>query len=138
MAARITVESFAAMMRDAMPFASALDIETLEIGEGTAMLRLPFRADFLRPGGTVGGPLLMGLADVAMYAAVLSATGAAASVTANLNVTFLRKPAPMPVVAEARVIRHGRRLVYGEIALFSEGDPKIIAHATASYALPAG
>jgi uncharacterized protein (TIGR00369 family) len=137
-APRITLESFAAMMREAMPFAAALDIATLATSEGTATLRLPFRADFLRPGGTVGGPLPMGLADVTMYAAVLSVTGAAASVTANLNVTFLRKPAPMPVVAEARVIRHGRRLVYGEIALFSEGDPKTIAHATASYALPTG
>jgi uncharacterized protein (TIGR00369 family) len=125
------------MVRDALPFAAALDIETLAIGDGIATVRLPFRADFLRPGGTVGGPLLMALADVAMYAAVLSVTGAGAAVTANLNVTFLRKPAPKPVVAEARVIRHGRRLVYGEIAMFSEGDTKIIAHATASYALPA-
>jgi len=136
---RITIEEFREIMRGSLPFAAAIGVEAVAIEAGRARFRLPYRADFLRPGGTIGGPLLMGLADVAMYAAVLSAIGRQElAVTSNLTMNFLRKPSPAAIVAEARLLRLGRRLAFGEVELFTEGDPEMVAHATLTYALPSG
>jgi acyl-coenzyme A thioesterase PaaI-like protein len=56
-------------------------------------VRQRFSASSLRPGGTISGPTMMGLADFAMYVAVLAAIGPAAlAVTINLSINFLRKP----------------------------------------------
>jgi acyl-coenzyme A thioesterase PaaI-like protein len=58
------------------------------------------------------------------------------AVTSNLNTTFMRRPKPAAVIAEARLIRCGKRLAYGEVTMFSEGDQEPVAHATGTYALP--
>jgi uncharacterized protein (TIGR00369 family) len=111
--------------------------EVLEIADGRASFRLPYRADWLRPGGTISGPMLMGLADLAMYAVVLSAVGRVElAVTTNLNINFLRKPAAVDVIAEARMLKLGKRLAVGEVELFSEGDADMVAHVTATYSIP--
>jgi uncharacterized protein (TIGR00369 family) len=134
---RISLEEFREITRGSLPFAMAMGVEAVEIERGRARFRLPYRADFLRPGGTIGGPLLMGLADVAMYAVVLSAVGRQElAVTSSLTMNFLRKPGPAAVIAEGRLLRLGRRLAFGEVELFTEGDPEMVAHATVTYALP--
>jgi uncharacterized protein (TIGR00369 family) len=134
---QISIGDFTAIMRYSLPFAVAMGTEAVAIEEGHARFRLPYRADFLRPGGTIGGPLLMGLADVTMYAVVLSAVGRAEqAVTSNLTMNFLRRPGPAAVLAEGRMLRLGRRLAFGEVELFTEGDPDMVAHATVTYALP--
>jgi uncharacterized protein (TIGR00369 family) len=122
-------------VRSGVPLAGAWGVEVLEAGAGRALLRLPQRDDLLRPGGTVSGPALMGLADVAMWVALLSLTeGRDESLTANLAITFLRPPAPRAVLAEARVIKRGRTLSYGEVTLRSEGEEAPCAHVTTSWA----
>jgi acyl-coenzyme A thioesterase PaaI-like protein len=71
----ITVAQFEQLLQAHHPFASVLDIDILEIGHGTATLRLPERSAHQRQGGMIAGPMLMGLADLALYAAVVGATG---------------------------------------------------------------
>jgi uncharacterized protein (TIGR00369 family) len=135
--ARITVAEFEAIVRESLPFAAQMGVEVVELAERRTVVRLPYRADFLRPGGTIGGPLLMALADLALYGTVMAAAGpVVAAVTANLNINFLRKPAPAAVIAEARLLKRGRRLAVGEVAIFTEGDPEMVAHVTATYSLP--
>jgi uncharacterized protein (TIGR00369 family) len=134
---RITVEEFEAIMRESLPFAVTMGAKLIELSEGKAVFRMPFREDFLRPGGTVGGPMLMGLADLAMYAVVLSSVGRVElAVTTNLNINFLRKPGPVDVIAVARMLKLGKRLAVGEVELFSDGDPDMVAHVTATYSIP--
>ena len=134
---RITIEEFKAVMQESLPFAVMMGAEVVEFSEGKAVFRLPYRADWLRPGGTISGPMLMGLADLAMYAVVMSAVGRIElAVTTNLNINFLRKPAPVDVIAEARMLKLGKRLAVGEVELFSEGDPDMVAHVTATYSIP--
>lgn len=100
-------------------------------------MRMKFNDNMLRPGGTVSGPAMFALADVAMYAAVLALIGPKAlAVTSNLNINFLRKPRPGDMLAEATVFKVGKRTAVGEIALRSEGDEELVAHATSTYALP--
>ncbi len=134
---RITIDEFKAIMKESLPFAGMMGAEVVELSEGKAVFRLPYRADWLRPGGTISGPMLMGLADLAMYAVVLSAVGRVElAVTTNLNINFLRKPAAVDVIAEARMLKLGKRLAVGEVQLFSEGDPDMVAHVTATYSIP--
>lgn len=92
----------------------------------------------LRPGGTVSGPTLMELADTALYVAILGEIGfVALAVTTSLNINFLRKPAPdRNLIAQCRLIKVGKVLIVGEVALFSEGDAEPVAHATGTYSIP--
>jgi len=131
----LSVAEMQRVVREGVPLAAAWGVEVLSAAEGVATLRLPHHEDLLRPGGTVSGPALMGLADVAMWAALLSLNGGRdESLTANLAITFLRPPAPRAVIAEARVIKAGRTLSYGEVTLRSEGEEAPCAHVTTSWA----
>ncbi len=122
-----------------MPFAGQMGITVRELGDGTATLHLPFRDDFLRPGGTISGPVMMGLADLAMYAAVLSRIGLVEhTLTVTLNITFLRPPQPADVIAEAKLFKAGKRLAMGEVALYRDGDSNMVAHVTSTYSIPPG
>jgi uncharacterized protein (TIGR00369 family) len=100
-------------------------------------VRRQFHENHVRPGGTISGPTMMELADFAMYVAVFSAIGPQPlAVTTNLNINFLRKPAQADLFAEARLMKVGRRLVVGEILIFSEGIPEPVAHVTSTYSIP--
>lgn len=111
-----------------------------QLGDGWAELRLAVGDDHLRPGGTVSGPTMMGLADVALYAALLSRIGPVAlAVTINLNINFLRKPRPdADLLARAQMLKVGKRLGVGEVYVRSEGDEEPVAHATITYSIPEG
>src|SRR3546814_11293490 len=88
---RITVDAFNRLLAQEHPFAAMLDIEVLDIGYGTAVLRLPDRRKHKRLGGIVAGPMLMGLADLALYAAGVGATGNTHAVTPSLTINFMRQ-----------------------------------------------
>lgn len=108
-----------------------------EAGVGTARLRMSFHERLLRPGGTISGPSMFALADVAMYAAVLSAIGPRAlAVTTNLSINFLRRPEAADMIAQARLLKLGKRLAVGDIGLHSDGRAELAAHATATYSIP--
>jgi uncharacterized protein (TIGR00369 family) len=108
-----------------------------EVWFGGCRLRHPFHENALRPGGTLSGTTMMSLADFAMYVAVLSAVGwVPLAVTTNLTINFLRKPAPRDLVAEARLIKLGKRLAVGEIGIRSAGEDALVAHATSTYSIP--
>ena len=116
-----------------VPLAAAWGIEVLQADGGTALCRLPWREELLRPGGTVSGPALMGLADVAMWAALLGETGGRdESLTASLSINFLRRFDPGPVVAQARVLKRGRT-TFGEVLIRGEASEEVAAHVTTSW-----
>ena len=105
---------------------------------GGCLLRRRHHDRTLRPGGTVSGVTMMGLADYAMYLAVLSAIGwVPLAVTTNLSINFLKKPGPRDLLAEARLFKLGKRLAVGEVALRSDGDDDLVAHVTSTYSIPA-
>ncbi len=135
--ARISVDEFEAILRESLPMMAAWGVETIALEHGKATLRLAGRTEFLRPGGTVSGPVLMGLADVALYAALLGAIGPVPlALTSSLTINFLRKPGPGAVRAKARILKLGRRLAVGEVQLFSAGDTEMVAHVVSSYSIP--
>lgn len=124
------------ILRTGVPLAGAWGVQVLAAADGRALLRLPGHADLLRPGGTVSGPALMALADMAMWCALLGLTeGRDESLTASLSITFLRRPQPRPLLAEARVLKHGRTLAYGEVFLRSEESEDAVAHVTTTWSV---
>ncbi len=99
------------------------------------ILRLIVTDRHLRPGGTVSGPSLFSLADVAFYLALLSRIGPQAlAVTTSCAIDFLRKPAAADVRGEARILKLGRRLAVGDVML-RQGD-SLVARASLTYAIP--
>ena len=105
--------------------------------EGVALRLIPDERH-LRPGGTVSGPSMFALADVAMYLAILSRIGPVAlAVTTNCAIDFLRKPAAgQGLVAEARLLKLGRSLAVGDVLILSDGAAGPVARASLTYALP--
>jgi uncharacterized protein (TIGR00369 family) len=104
---------------------------------GGCRVRRAFHEKSLRPGGTISGPTMMGLTDYAVYVAILASIGPVPlAVTTNLNINFLRKPTPRDLIAEARLIKLGKRLVVGEVEIYCDGEDEMVAHATATYSVP--
>jgi uncharacterized protein (TIGR00369 family) len=107
------------------------------VGPMTARVRMTADERNLRPGGTVSGPTLMGLADGAVYVAILAHIGwVPLAVTTSFSINFLKKPAPGDIIADCRLIKLGKRLAVGEVALRSEGDDELVAHCVATYSIP--
>lgn len=101
-------------------------------------LRLMVQDRHLRPGGTVSGPSMFALADVAIYLAILSRIGPVAlAVTTNCAIDFMRKPAAgRDLLAEARLLKLGRVLAVGDVLIFSEGEDQPVARAGLTYSIP--
>jgi uncharacterized protein (TIGR00369 family) len=114
------------------------DVIIENIGEKSATIRKTINHDHLRPGGTVSGPVLMEIADAALYAVILSEIGLVAlAVTTNLSINFLRKPsAEKDIIAKSKLIKVGKLLVIGEVSIYSEGSSELVAHAVGTYAIP--
>jgi uncharacterized protein (TIGR00369 family) len=110
-----------------------------EIGERNARVRMRHHERMLRPGGTVSGSAMFGLADFSVYVAIIATLGEAGidAVTTNLNINFLARPEARDMVSSVSLIRLGRRLAVGEARLYSDGVADMVAHAIATYALPA-
>lgn len=120
-----------------VPFSEHFKPIIENVAAGYARLRAPYHEAFLRPGGTLSGPLMMSLADLAMWAAVLTQIGPVKlAVTTHLAINFLRKPPPADVIAEAHILKLGKRLAVGEIKLFSTEFSEPVAHVTSTYSIP--
>jgi uncharacterized protein (TIGR00369 family) len=112
-------------------------MEIVSVSEENVTVKQRITARHLRPGGTVAGPVLMGLADASVYLALLSKIGLIAlAVTTNFNINFLRKPEEKDVIAVASILKLGKRLAIGEITMYSEGNSEPVAHATCTYSIP--
>ncbi len=134
---RITQQEFEQLAHKHVPFVSQLGIRVEFIDAGRATLRIPFREDFIRPGGTISGPVQMALADLTMYAVIMSLLGRVdMAVTTNLNCNFLRRPRPVDLIARGTILKLGKRLAFGEVTLFSDGDQDPVAHVTCTYSIP--
>jgi len=118
-------------------FSPGNGLSILSVWHGGCRVRLSFQGRSLRPGGTISGPTIMMLADVAMYVALLASIGwEPLAVTTSLNINFLRKPGARAMEAECRLLKLGKRLAVGDIAVRSEGEDDLVAHATSTYSIP--
>ena len=108
------------------------------VGNNGATLSHEIGINELRPGGTVSGLVLMSVADVAIYVAILGKIGIVPlTVTTSLTINFLRKPsAEARIIAECTLLKVGRTLIVGEVSLYSEGSKDLVAHVVGTYSVP--
>ena len=138
-AAKMSVAELEQFLRVEFPQSFGSGDTRIEKADGeTCRLRQRYSDRMLRPGGTISGPTLMALADCAMYVVLLSAIGPVAlAVTTNLNINFLRRGVPgHDVLAEATLLKLGKRLAVGDVTLSSASSPDPIAHVIATYSIP--
>jgi acyl-coenzyme A thioesterase PaaI-like protein len=108
------------------------------VGNASATVKHQIGSDELRLGGTVSGPVLMTVADVALYVAVLAEIGnVPLAMTTSLTINFLRKPSPhRSIVGVCKLMKVGRSLAVGYVDLYSEGSHELVAHAVGTYSIP--
>ena len=118
----------------------AADFEVEAVTQAGVDIRLRVAGRHLRPGGTVSGPSMFALADVALYLAILSRIGPVAlAVTTNCAIDFMRRPlAGRDLIAEARLLKLGRVLAVGDALIRSEGEEAPVARAGLTYSIPPG
>ena len=109
-----------------------------EVGNGGATITHKIGPNELRPGGTVAGPVLMAVADVALYVAILGEIGIVPlTVTTSFTINFLRKPAASKsIVGVCKLMKLGKVLAVGEVSLYSEGTSEPVAHVVGTYSIP--
>ncbi len=133
----ISVATFNEIIRADLTWAFDMGMQADVIGHGMAVLRLPYRAAMLRPGGVIAGPMMMALADACMFAVALSVIGEVKlAVTTSFNINFLHRASPGDLLAEGRILKQGKRLVVAEVTVHSEGKERPVAHATGTYSIP--
>ncbi|MDE2573320.1 MAG: PaaI family thioesterase [bacterium] len=110
-----------------------LDLKLESVGEGTAVMRMPYREEITNGTGAVHGGAITSLCDTCFYIALASIYGEdQETTTASLHVAFLAPAlAPHDLIAEARVLKAGRRIVYGEVSV--TGGERLVAHATLNF-----
>ena len=101
-------------------------------------IRIPISDKHLRPGGTVSGPTMFMLADVAVYATILAMIGKKAlAVTTSCSLDFMRKPAAgKDLMAKCTLLKLGRVLAVGDVLIYSAGEDKPVARSTMTYSIP--
>lgn len=121
-----------------LPFFTEFNFEIESADEGAGVARFVYDEKWTRPYQIINGGTLMALADVAVYLAIFGRLGIIPlAVTNELKMNFLRPAIGGDVLAQAQLIKVGRRVVYGSVDLFMDGAPdRLVAHATSSYVLP--
>ena len=133
----MNVEEVTAYVKQIFPQSENLRWTVEKIENGYIRVAMKISDDDLRPGGTISGPTMFALADVAAYLVILAHIGKVAlAVTTNLNINFLAKPPLADLVAECHLIKLGKRLAVCEVHINSAHDDILVAQATATYSIP--
>lgn len=134
---KMDIDTLHRFLHEAFPQVAA-DFRVEGLAPDAITVRMFAAERHLRPGGTVSGPAMFALADVAMYLMILSRIGPVAlAVTTNCAIDFLRKPAAgRDLLAEGRILKLGRALAVGDVLLRSEGGEGVVARAGLTYSIP--
>ncbi|WP_241963312.1 PaaI family thioesterase [Paracoccus suum] len=116
----------------------ANDYRVEAVDEAGLICRMIAGPQHLRPGGTVSGPSMFGLVDLAVYLLILSRIGPVGlAVTTNASIDFMRKPrAGRDLLVETRLLKLGRSLAVADGLVRAEGDEAILARASMTYSIP--
>ena len=135
---KLTAAEFEELATQGVPYVGLLGLKVERFAAGEVEMRLPWQDMLVRPGGTMCGPAMMGLADVTLYGVVLSLIGRVElAVTTDISFHFLSKPRPGDLLAKGRILRLGRTLAVGEVVVVpAEDQHRPVAHGVGSYAIP--
>ena len=118
------------------PWVQALGLTVEAFDEGSVTLRLPQSEQLSRVGGMLCGQAMMAAADTAMVLALINQFGAfRPCTTVQMNTSFLKPLSNQDALVQARVLRAGKALAFGEIDIRGAQDGKSVCRASTTYAL---
>ena len=121
---------------DRSRFLRPYGFRVVSVKAGRCTLELPHRASLERPGGIINGPALMAAADCAMWLAIKAKLGVEGdALTSELNTAFLAPAKSEHVYCTARILKLGRRLIYG-VAECVTAEGRLLTHHTVTYVRP--
>ncbi len=135
----LTPEEVQAALRK-LPVIDHHDEVVEHVEDGQLRMRLPFRCEYIgrdvwkHIGGYVySGPVVLGFADTAMYACIVGTFGGKVlGIVQTMTTNFLRPAKEADLIAQVKILRRGKRSIYLETFLFSDGDTEPVAHVTAT------
>jgi len=120
-------------MLDRSRFLRPYGFRVVSLKKNSCTLELPHKADLERPGGIINGPALMAAADCAMWLAIKARIGMSKdALTAELNTAFLAPARGEHVYCTARILKLGKRRIYGTAECHSKSG-EIFSHHTVTY-----
>lgn len=135
----LTNETFDDLLRSQADFLGPLVLGLEDVDETSVTVRLTFDPIFLRPGGTISGPTLFALSDAAMwFLAIHKYPQGKMALTTDLTMHFLRASRDRDLLARARALRAGRRLMVSRVTITPDGEDMPLCHATGTYSVPSG
>ena len=118
------------------PWVQALELTVDSFEPGSVTLRLPQSDQLSRVGGMLCGQAMMAAADTAMVLALISQFGEfRPCTTVQMNTSFLKPLSGQDALVQAKVIRAGKALAFGEIDIRGAEDGKSACRASTTYAL---
>ena len=118
------------------PWVQSLCLRMESFETGVVTLRLPQSDQLSRVGGMLCGQAMMAAADTAMVLALINHFGAfRPCTTVQLNTSFLKPLSGQDALVQARVLRAGKALAFGEIDICGAQDGKSVCRASTTYAL---
>lgn len=113
-----------------------LDLSFEAIEPERLCMRLPFHERLVRSGGIVCGQALMAAADTAMVFAIANALGEFRPMTTvSQSTSFMRAATEGDIILEVEILKLGRKIVFGEVTMYADGEDEPLAHAACTYAL---
>lgn len=129
---QVTVEELRRMLEE-VPFVKLLGIEVVGVDEGMCRVRLPYHERLEQYYHIIHGGVIASLVDTAMYLAQTTLNGITKNtVTTEMKVNFLASARQEDLFAEARILKNGRNIIYGDTRITGRSE-KLIAHATVTY-----
>ena len=118
------------------PWVQALGLQVEGFDADSITLRLPRNEQLSRVGGMLCGQAMMAAADTAMVLALINHFGEfRPCTTVQMNSSFLKPLANQDALVQARVVRAGKSLAFGEIDVRGADDGKSVSRASTTYAL---
>lgn len=135
---RPTPDEITAFLQEAFPSAARAGTRCESIGDGTAVARIPYAPDEVRPGGYISGPTIFGAADIALWFACFSVIGIQPmAVTSELSIRFVRPARNGDLLARATLQSVGTRRLVGTVDLWIDGaEDRLVAVAQGTYVRP--
>jgi len=118
------------------PWVQALGLRVEDFDADSVTLRLPQDPQLSRVGNMLCGQAMMAAADTAMVLALINQFGAfRPCTTVQMNTSFLKPLSGQDALVQARIVRAGKTLAFGEIDIRGAEDGKSACRATTTYAL---
>jgi uncharacterized protein (TIGR00369 family) len=118
------------------PWVQALGLQVEAFDADSVTLRLPQDAQLSRVGDMLCGQAMMAAADTAMVLALINQFGGfRPCTTVQMNTSFLKPLSGQDALVQARIVRAGKTLAFGEIDIRGAVDGKSACRASTTYAL---